>query len=156
MNEKNLRSNLIELLQGGSAHASIDDALSGIRVENRHRLAGPITKSIWEELEHLRIAQRDIIEYTLSPDWESPSWPNEYWPDPIDSLDETTWNKTHNDFFADLKRIKDFVNNGEIVLTSEIPWGEGRTYLRQVLLVADHNAYHLSKIITIRKILQNW
>jgi len=156
MNEENLRFNLIELLNGGSAHTSLKDAVSGIRVVNRHKTVVPFVKTIWEELEHMRIAQKDIIEYTLSSEWEAPTWPDDYWPDPIKSLDEEKWENTHDDFFADLQRIQDLVNNKNVELTSEIPWGEGRTYLREVLLVADHNAYHLGRIVMMRKLFKNW
>jgi hypothetical protein len=156
MYEKNLRSNLLELLDGGSAHVSLKDGLSGIQPENRHKKTEPVEKTIWEHLEHMRIAQKDILDYTLSQEWESMNWPDDYWPDPATSLTESMWEKTLGDCFADLQKVKDLVNDEKVDLTSEIPWGEGRTYLRQVLLIADHNSYHISKILTVRKILKNW
>ena len=104
----------------------------------------------------MRIAQEDIPKYTLTEDWESPEWPDGYWPDDNDSMNEGIWDNTFKGFFCDLESMVNLVNNEKIDLTQEIAHGDGRTYLREILLVADHNAYHIGKIIDIRKILGDW
>lgn len=156
MNEKNFRKNLVELLRGGSAHVSIEKALDDINPEIRNFRGTPNIHSIYEELEHMRIAQEDILKYTLTEGWKSPEWPDGYWPDNNDSMDDIIWDNTYTGFFNDLELIIDLVNKENIDLTEEIPHGEGRTYLREILLVADHNAYHIGKIVDIRKILGDW
>jgi hypothetical protein len=156
MNDKNFRKNLVELLGGGSAHVSLEKALDDVNPEIRNFRGTPNIHSIYEELEHMRIAQEDILKYTLQPGWKSPEWPDGYWPDDNDSMNDETWEKTIRGFFSDLGSLVDLVNDEKIDLTEEIPHGEDRTYLREILLVADHNAYHIGKIIDIRKILGDW
>ncbi len=102
---------------------------------------------MYEELEHMRLAQEDILRYTLDPTWKSPKWPDGFWPSDNDKMTEETMSSTVSRFFSDLDEAIDLVKNPEFDLTSQIPHGEGHTYLREVLLVADHNAYHLGKIV---------
>lgn len=156
MNERNFRKNLVELLRGGSAHVSIEKALDDINPEIRNFRGTPNIHSIYEELDHMRIAQEDILRYTLNENWKSPEWPDGYWPDDNDSMNDDIWNNTYKSFFSDLETLVNFVNDDSVDLTEEMPHGEGRTYLREILLVADHNAYHIGKIIDIRKILGDW
>ncbi len=104
----------------------------------------------------MRIAQEDILRYTLSAQWESPKWPEGYWPNPKTKLNAAVWDSAVKGFFADLGELKALVQNREIDLTAEIPHGEGRTYLREVLLAADHNAYHTGQIVMVRKMLGDW
>jgi hypothetical protein len=156
MNNKNLRKNLVELLRGGSAHVSIEKALENINPELRNFRPEPNIHSIYEELEHMRIAQEDIYRYTIHEGWESPEWPDGYWPHDNNDMNEGIWDSTFHRFFQDLERVVDLVNDESIDLTSEIPHGKGRTYIREVLLVADHNAYHIGKIVDIRKMLGDW
>jgi uncharacterized damage-inducible protein DinB len=156
MNDKNFRKNLVEFLRGGLAHVSPEKALDDINPEIRNFRGTPNIHSIYEELEHMRIAQEDILKYTLNEGWESPEWPDGYWPDDNDSMNDDTWNNTFNRFFIDLQSMIDLVNDEVLDLTEEIPHGNGRTYLREILLVANHNAYHIGKIVDIRKILGDW
>lgn len=135
---------------------SLKKALSDINPELRNFRPEANVHSIYEELEHMRIAQEDIYRYTIHEDWESPVWPDEFWPDNNNQMNDDNWESTYKRFFEDLERIIDLVHDEGIDLTSEIPHGEGRTYLREILLVADHNAYHIGKIIDIRKTLGDW
>lgn len=154
MDDQALGKNLIELLMGGQAHITFEKTLAGLKPE--HRNARPQTgiHSIYEELEHMRLAQEDILHYMFDENWLSPPWPNGYWPTNNDSLNEGTWEKTVSDFFKDLKDLKKIVGDSHLELTAKIPHGEGRTYLREILLVADHNSYHLGQIMQTRKILE--
>jgi len=152
MNDSVLRDQLVDLLKGGHAHLTIDEALANLDPKLRNALAG--STSVWAELEHMRIAQQDILRYTLDPNWKSPDFPAGFWP--AGEFTDQAWRATVDGFNADLQEVIDLVRNSNLDLTAEIPHGEGRTYLREILLVADHNAYHLGQIVTIRKTLGAW
>ena len=156
MDNKALRKDLIELLRGGQAHLTIKKSLKGLKPENRNVRPQKGIRSIYEVLEHMRLAQEDILRYTLDETWESPSFPDGYWPTNNDDLTEKIWEETVANFFNDLDELIKFVRETDLDLTSRIPHGEGRTYLREILLVADHNAYHLGQIVQVRKNLGDW
>ena len=147
MDDKALRKALIELLKGGQAHYTLKEVLKDLKPElcNKHPQKG--TSSVYEELEHMRLAQEDILKYTLNPNWESPEWPDGFWPSDNDKMTGKTLSSAVSRFFSDLDEVINLVKNSEFDLTAHIPHGEGHTYLREVLLVADHNAYHLGKIV---------
>ncbi|MDR4508363.1 MAG: DinB family protein [Candidatus Brocadiaceae bacterium] len=153
-----MRKNLIELLRGGQAHITAKEAFSGIKPELRavRPAAGAGLHSIYELIEHLRIAQEDILCYTLDPLWKSPDWPDGYWPSTGKRLTEEKWDSAIAGFFHDTKVLIGLVQDTSIDLNAKIPHGNGHTYLREILLVADHNAYHLAQIVLIRKLLGNW
>lgn len=155
MGEDRLREDLVELLSGGSAHITAEEVLKDIDPRLRN-VRPPGMRSVWEVLEHMRIAQEDILRYTLDPNWRSPDFPEGYWPRDPDGMTEEDWSRTVEGFFADLREVIRLVKDESIDLLAEIPHGEGRTYLREVLLVADHNAYHLGQIVQIRKALGDW
>lgn len=156
MNDLALRQNLIELLEGGHAFVTLKRALAGLKVKNRN--ARPLSQlhSVWEEFEHMRIAQEDILRYMLYASWKSPPWPTGYWPSSTQRLTEAMWSSATKRFFSDLKELTRLVKNPRYDLTAEIPHGEGRTYLREILLAANHNAYHTGQIVQIRKLLGDW
>jgi len=155
MNESTVREALAKLLVEGHAHVAADKAIAGLDPKLRGKRPGPEIHSVWEELEHLRIAQEDILRYTLDPKWESPKWPEGYWPKKSDPSD-AEWNDSVKRFKADLEEVAALARDTSRDLTAAIPHGEGRTYLRQVLLVADHNAYHVGQIVQARKLLGAW
>jgi len=156
MNDKKLRENLVELLQGGSAHVTFDAAVKKINPAIRNFRPEPNLHSIYEEIEHIRIAQEDIYRYTVEEGWVSPPWPEGYWPDVKDDITDEQWNAAIDRFRKDQERLIQLIRDEKIDMTAEIPHGKGRTYLREILLVADHNAYHLGKIVDIRKSLGDW
>jgi uncharacterized damage-inducible protein DinB len=156
MSEKNLRRNLVELLQGGQAHTKIQAALDGIELQKCNVRPQGFDHSIWEVLEHMRLAQEDILRYTLDAQWVSPEFPSGFWPVNPESLQESDWHHSVAKFLAELQEAIELVEDESLNLTAEIPHGEGRTYLRQVLLIADHNAYHLGQLVQLRKALQDW
>ncbi|MDZ7703089.1 MAG: DinB family protein [Trueperaceae bacterium] len=153
--DKVLRREVVALLEKGQAHVTVEYALEGLEPHLR-AVRPPEQHSVWEVLEHMRIAQHDIIRYTLDPDYNSPPWPKGYWPDLPDTLNEAQWRDTVDGFYRGRDEAISLAHNTDIVLTDEIPYGEGRTYLRQLLLVADHNAYHLGQIVTARRALASW
>jgi uncharacterized damage-inducible protein DinB len=156
MNDSILRENIIELLKGSHAHVSAKQALEGIDPALRNVRPANEMHSIWEELEHMRIAQEDILRYTLDPSWTSPDFPEGYWPKETKKITDKAWSRSLTGFFTDLEGVIELARDTRLDLTAEIPHGEGRTYLREILLVADHNAYHIGQIVQIRKALGDW
>ena len=154
MNDAIFRKELENLLRGGQAHTQLDQVLAGLNPNLRNiRPLGEILPSVWEELEHMRISQEDILCSTLDPKWRSPKWPDEFWPKDIENVTGEIWNNAVDSIKRDLEQIIGIVRDETQDLTSIIPHSHGYTYLRQILLVADHNAYHLAQIVQIRKLL---
>ncbi|HVO73487.1 MAG TPA: DinB family protein [Ignavibacteriaceae bacterium] len=156
MNDSTLRKNLVEMLEGEPAHVGIKNALEGINPDILNARPSKGLHSIWELFEHMRISQEDILRYTLDPKWVSPSWPEGHWPPPSEKATPEMLKKSISKFNSDLKEVVSLAKNSKIDLTGEIPHGEGRTYLREILLIIDHNAYHLGQILSVRKALSNW
>ena len=155
MDDSRLRRDLLELLEGKAAHVAVDAAFADLAPE--HRTARPLEDghTIWELLEHLRIAQEDILRYTLEPGWTSPAWPEGYWPE-NETPTEDQWRASLQGLLRDLEGVEALVRDRSWDLTAEIPHGEGRSYLREVLLVTDHNAYHVGQVVEIRRLLGAW
>jgi uncharacterized damage-inducible protein DinB len=155
MDDMALRHSLAKLLRGGQAHLDPKAALE--KVDPRLRGKRPTRlRSVWEELEHMRIAQEDILRYTLDESWKSPKFPAGYWPKPEEEPSDAAFAGSAARFLRDLDAVIGLAMDESRDLTAKIPHGEGRTYLRQLLLVADHNAYHLGQIVAIRKLLGDW
>jgi uncharacterized damage-inducible protein DinB len=155
MDPAGLRKQLVELLEGGHAHVPWRKALAGVAQRDRAASPGPGQHTLWELLEHLRIAQEDILRYTLSARWRSPRWPDGYWPR-TKRPTAAQWRASVAAFGRDLGEVVALARDPARDLTARIPHGEGRTYLRQLLLVADHNAYHLGQFVATRRLLGNW
>ncbi len=155
MDEARLRAGLTELLRGGNAHASWEQALRGLAPAHRSAAPAAGLHSVWQLLEHVRLAQEDILRYTLDPGWKSPAWPEGYWPK-IERPSARQWQDSVAGFQRDLEAVIAFVNDPKLDLTAAIPHGEGHTYLREALLVADHNAYHCAQAIDARRLLKDW
>jgi len=155
MDDKALRHALADLLRGGQAHVDPKSALKGIAPKNRTKRPAGL-HSVWEELEHMRLAQEDILQYTLDASWKSPEFPKGYWPEPDEEPSGEAFRSSVAKFLEGLDAVIDLAMDESRDLTAKIPHGEGRTYLRQVLLVADHNAYHLGQLVAVRKILGDW
>jgi len=149
--EKSVRDHLVELLDSGHAHLRFDDAVQDFPPELRGKrpVGGP--HSAWELLEHLRIAQWDILEFTRNPKHVSPKWPEGYWPSSEAPPHEKAWDESVAAFHADLHAMMDIAADESIALTARIPHGEGQTVLREILLTADHNAYHLGQLVAVRR-----
>ena len=156
MDEKVFRQALVTLLSEGHAHATLTQALEGLAPESRGTRPSPQLHSVYEELEHLRLAQEDIFRYSLDASWKSPKWPEGYWPRAGVKVTDADWKRTLKGFQRDLEEVCELAGDTGRDLTAEIPHGEGRTYLRQVLLIADHNAYHTAQIVAVRKLLGDW
>jgi hypothetical protein len=156
MDDIKFRKDLGELLRGGSAHITFEEAIRDINPGIRNFRPVPALHSVYEELEHMRIAQEDIYRYMIEEGWESPEWPSGYWPEEAGDISTEQWDSTINRFKADLEGVLTLISDPDIDLTQPIPHGPRHTYLREILLIADHNAYHLGKIVDIRKSLGDW
>lgn len=155
MGSDTLRQALLELLTGHDAHVGLEQAVARLRPEWRvHRPPG--LHSVWQLFEHIRLVQEDILRYTLDASWCSPEFPQGLWPENPSDLSEAQWQTSLQKYQSDLAELLDLVQDPALELTKAIPHGEGRTYLRQVLLVADHTAYHTGQIISLRYSLGDW
>jgi uncharacterized damage-inducible protein DinB len=156
MDESVFRAQLVSLLQGGEAHLKAEAALANVGSQFRNVRPTADVHSVWEELEHLRIAQEDILRFAIDATWKSPKWPEGYWPPENQQVTDEMWNSSVESFLADLEEVTKIATEQTLDLTATIPHGTGQTYLRQVLLVADHNAYHLGQIVQARKLMGDW
>jgi len=153
--DRSLREHVLYLLGGGGAHVSFDDAIAGMPAEMRGEKPPGMDHSVWDLLEHMRLAQWDILEFSRDRKHKSPEWPEGYWP--ADKQPSTAqWNASVKKFRSDLKAMQGLVKNPKTDLFAKIPWGDGQTILREALLVADHNAYHLGQIVDVRRRLGVW
>lgn len=151
-----LRDHLLELLRGGHAHLRLDKALAGLPPELRGRKAPNLPHTLWQLLEHLRIAQWDILEFSRDEKHVSPDWPSGYWPQTEAPPDDAAWEKSLDAFNRDLQAMQDLVADPKADLFAKIPWGDSQTVLREAMMVADHNAYHLGQIVSVRQALGAW
>lgn len=153
---RSLRQHLLELLRGGNAHLNFEEALAGLPPTLRGARPHGLPYSPWRLLEHMRIAQWDILEFSRNPEHVSPEFPAGYWPEGDAPPDDKAWQKSIRKFRADLKAMQDLVEDPAIDLLAPIPHGDGQTILREALLVADHNSYHLGQMVTVRRLLGVW
>ena len=155
-NEKSLRKHLLQLLEGGHAHLDFEKAIAGLPAKLRGARPPGLPHTPWRLVEHMRIAQWDILRFSVDPEHVSPEFPAGYWPTGDAPPDAKTWDRSVAEFQSDLQAIKDLVSNPATELFKPIPHGQGQTILREVLLVADHNGYHLGQLVTVRRLLGAW
>lgn len=151
-----LREQLVALLKGGGAHVHFMDALDGFPEAKRGTFVEGLAHTGWQLIEHVRIAQWDIVEFSRDAKHVSPGFPEGYWPKTPVPPDQAAWQKSVEAFQQDLEEMIKLVNNPKTDLYMVIPHGDGQTILRQALLLADHNAYHLGQLIDLRRALGAW
>lgn len=151
-----LRRQLVELLAGGNAHAKFEDVVKNLPLKLRGAKPENFPHSPWMILEHLRIAQADILEFSRNPKHKSPKWPEGYWPKVAAPTNAAAWNKSIQAFRRDLKALQALLANPKTDLFAPIAWGDGQTILREALLAADHTAYHLAQMVDVRRLLGDW
>jgi DinB superfamily len=151
-----LREHVVNLLTGGHAHATFEQAVKGLPAELRGKVAKGAEHSPWQLLEHLRLAQWDILDFSRNPKYQALKWPDDYWPKEKAPADEKAWDKSVRAFKKDLKAMVALVEDEKTDLFAKIPHGDGQTILREALLVADHNAYHVGQLVLVRKMLGAW
>jgi hypothetical protein len=151
-----LRKHLVEVLTGGHAHATFEQAVKGLPVSLQGKVPKGAEHSPWQLLEHLRIAQSDILEFSRDAKHQSPNWPEGYWPKEKAPADDKAWEKSVRAFKKDLKAMVALIEDDQIDLFAKIPHGDGQTILREALLTADHNAYHIGQLVLVRRLLGAW
>jgi hypothetical protein len=151
-----LRAELDRLLSGKGAHAGFDDAVKDFPAELRGRKPEGAAHSPWQVVEHLRIAQWDMLEFSRDARHVSPEWPEGYWPKETEPESAAAWDQSLTAFHRDLKAMRDLVANPDSDLFTPFAHGEGQTLLREALQLADHNAYHLGELILLRRLLGGW
>lgn len=153
---KALRQHLLYVLGGGGAHLSFVETISNFPAKLRGVRPAKLPYTVWRILEHMRIAQWDILDFCRNPKYAPLDFPSGYWPRGDSPPDSRAWAKSVRDFQADLTAIQKLVANPRTDLLAALPHGEGQTILREALLVADHNAYHLGQLLILRRLLGTW
>ena len=151
-----LREHLLYLLKGGGAHATFADVITDFPENLRGKRVSGLPYTAWMLLEHMRIAQWDILEFSRDPEHVSPEFEAGYWPKTEAPPDAAAWAESITKFQTDLKRMQALVEDAKSDLYAPLPWGDGQTVLREALLVADHNSYHLGQLVTVRRLLGAW
>jgi hypothetical protein len=151
--DASLREHVLYLLRGGGAHVHFDEVVKDFPVELVNRKIEGVPYTPWQVLEHMRIAQWDILEFSRDAAHVSPDWPAGYWPDKDFAADAAAWLASVEAFRADLKAMGELVADPATDLHAPIPHGAGQTVLREALLVADHNAYHLGVLVVFKRAL---
>ncbi|HTM24667.1 MAG TPA: DinB family protein [Vicinamibacterales bacterium] len=151
-----MRNQLAKSLDWGEAHVDFDKAVVGLPPELRGRRVPGLPHSAWDIVEHLRIAQHDILDFARNPKYQELKWPDAYWPPKPEPPDAHAWDASIAEFRRDREALKQLTIDPHIDLMSKIPHGSGQTYLREVLLVLDHNAYHVGELVALRRLLGAW
>jgi len=151
-----MKTQLAAALAWADAHVDFDTAVKDFPPELRGRRMHGLPHSAWDILEHLRIAQHDILDFCRNPKYKERRWPDEYWPSTPEPPDAAAWDKSVAAFRRDRKAFEKLTADPKGNLSKKIPHGKGQTYLREVLLVLDHNAYHVAELVVLRRLLGAW
>jgi len=151
-----IREQLVRVLSSGEAHVDFDAAVRGIPAKLLGVRPKKLPYSLWQLLEHMRLAQRDILDFCRDPKYRAPKWPDDYWPKKPAPPSARAWGRSVAAYRADRLAIARLAANPKLKLTARIPHGDGQTYLREILLVADHTAFHLGEIVAVRRLLGAW
>ena len=155
---KRLREQLVRLLDWEEAHVGFDKVVDGIAASQRGALAPGFEHSLWQLLEHMRLAQKDLLDFCIDPGYaQTLQWPDDYWPSSPAPPNATAWKNSVEAFKADRDAVTSLVGDASVDLFALVPTGKGhQTYLRAILLVVDHNAYHLGQMVAVRRALGLW
>lgn len=154
--DQSLRKHLLELLDGGHAHAGFDQVIADFPAKLRGEIPKGLPHSPWMLLEHMRMTQWDILDFSRNPKYKAMKWPDDYWPKTPAPPSADAWDKSIKSFQEDLDAMKKLVSNPKTDLFAKIPWGEGQTILREAMLIADHTSHHLGQLIDVRRLLGVW
>jgi len=154
--EHAVRDEVLFLLQRGNAHMSLDEAVADFPMERINERPPHVPYSSWHLLEHLRLTQRDILDFIRDPHYQERKWPDDYWPASDATTDVAGWEGTRAAFHADAAALGALAADPDRDLHAAIPWGDGQTLLRELLVVADHNAYHTGEFAILRQVMGAW
>ena len=153
-NDQALIAELEKLLRGGSAHVGFEDAITGLPEELLAEVPENLPYSIWQLVEHIRIAQADMLDFCRNPEYKALNWPDDYWPKEVAPKDPSAFARSVQAIQNDLEAFIELLQRGD--LYTPFPHGEGQTLLREALQIADHTAYHVAEIVVIRRLLKAW
>ena len=156
MKKDSVRDLIARLLNWEDAHVPFDKAVADIPPDLRGKVPQNLPYSAWQLVEHLRIAQHDILDFCLNPNYEEMKWPDEYWPESAAPPSQAAWNDSLRRFKEDRTSLQQLAADERFDLEARIPHGTGQTYLRELVLVADHTAYHVGQLVLVRRLLGNW
>jgi hypothetical protein len=153
-----VRQKLIALLDGGQAHTTLDEVVKDFPPKYRGIVPEKLPYSAWQLLEHMRIAQKDILDFSSPPEggYKHIKWPDDYWPKENEPVSEEAWDQSVAQIKSDLEAFKALLTKPDVDLVEPFPWGEGQNLLREALLIADHNAYHLGELLVVRRLVVAW
>jgi hypothetical protein len=154
--DKALREQLATFLQGDQAHMSLADAVKGFPVKDMNVRPRNVPYTFWHLLEHIRIAQWDIVEFIKNPNYEELKFPDDYWPKKNAKATKKDWDHTLAQYATDLREMIAIVKDPKTDLHARIPHGDGQTILREAILIVDHNAYHIGEFAILRQVAGNW
>lgn len=152
--DADLRKHLIALLEGGNAHITFQDAIKDFPVDRAGIRPEGSPHSAWELLEHLRLAQADIVLFSHDKDYVEQKWPDDYWPSSPAPKNAREWEASSDSVRKDLARFIGMLKDEQRNLFEPFPWGDGQTLLREALLIADHNSYHLGQLMLVRRMIE--
>ncbi len=156
MSAQTLRTHLQKMLDWGDAHADFEAVIANIPAQMQSVRPGELPYSLWQLLEHLRLTQRDILDFCRNPEYQQPAWPDAYWPTSDAPPSTEAWQQSVEAYKSDRQELMAMVADPALDLFAEIKHGEGQTYLREILLVADHTSYHLGEMVAVRRLLRIW
>lgn len=151
-----IRKQLLALLSGGHAHLDFEQAVADFPLESINEMPPHVPYTPWHLLEHMRIAQWDILEFIRNPNHVSPEWPVGYWPPAQVEADPQQWQQTLAEFRADLRALEALVQDPTTDLYAELPHAPGYTILREIMVVANHNSYHIGEFAILRQVMGTW
>lgn len=154
--DRALREQLVKFLSGGEAHAEFKDVLNDFPVAARGAVPKGAEHSAWQELEHIRIALHDLLDFSTNPNYVAMKWPDDYWPKEAAPKNDAAWEASVRAVKKDMADFEKLVGDPESNLYATIPWGEGQTLLREVLIAGQHTSYHLGQIVLLRRLLGAW
>lgn len=151
-----IRELLSNALAWHDAHATFDDVVDGIPADARGTQPAGVPYSAWQLVEHLRITQRDILDFCVDSDYAEKKWPDDYWPSSPAPASEAAWEESIRAYAADREALQALAAETSLDLDAKIPGGSGQTYLRELMLVIDHSAYHVGQLVLVRRLLGLW
>ena len=156
--EEALKKELAKQLRGGNAHAKFEDVTAKLSAELRGKKVKDLPYSIWQLLEHLRIAQRDMLDFCRNQDgsYKEMKWPDDYWPKSPEPSSDKAWNDSIKQFLSDREEFIKLIEADDADLYTPFKWGDGQTLLHEAMLIVDHNGYHLGEIVALRRLLGAW
>ena len=151
-----IRHELLEFLKGGNAHASLDDAVKDFPESLYGKKPKDAPHTAWQQLEHIRFTLHDLLEFCTNSNYQAPKWPDEYWPKDESPKSSAAWKHSVAAIHEDIKGMEKLLHDEKVDLTAKIPWGDGQTILREILLAGDHTSYHVGQLVMLRKQLDAW